>query len=47
MARRRILFIHQNRAIPGVELLRYTPKPPGKPSEMEAARDFETKVVRG
>jgi glycosyltransferase involved in cell wall biosynthesis len=41
------LAINQNRAIPGVELLRYAPKPPGKPSEVEAARDFETKVVRG
>lgn len=41
------LSIQQNRTIPGVEVLRYTPKPPGKPSEVEAARDFETKVVRG
>ena len=41
------LAIQRNQAIQGVELLRYAPRPPGKPSDVDAARDFETKVVRG
>jgi len=41
------LAINQNRTIPGVELLTYAPIRPARVSEVEAARDFETKVVRG
>ena len=37
----------KGRALPGVRYVRYTPKPPQRPSDVEAARDFETKVVRG
>jgi glycosyltransferase involved in cell wall biosynthesis len=37
----------QGRAIPGVKFLRYAPKAPARTSEVEAAIDFETKVVRG
>ncbi len=35
------------RSLPGVRYLRYAPKAPLRVSEVEAARDFETKVVRG
>ena len=37
----------KGRAIPGVQYIRYTPKAPGRISEVEPARDFETKIVRG
>ena len=37
----------KGRAIPGVQYIRYTPKAPSRVSEVEQARDFETKVVRG
>lgn len=37
----------QGRAMPGVKFLRYAPKAPARTSEVEAAIDFETKVVRG
>jgi glycosyltransferase involved in cell wall biosynthesis len=73
MAKRKILFIHQNfpgqfvhaakelvnlghevvalgihgHAMAGVKFLRYTPKAPTRVSEIEAAVDFETKIVRG
>lgn len=37
----------KGRAVPGVQYIRYAPKAPSRISEVEAARDFETKVVRG
>ena len=37
----------KGRQIPGVEFTRYAPKAPDKPSSVEPAQDFETKVVRG
>lgn len=37
----------KGRAVPGVQYIRYTPKPPERMSDVEAARDFETKIVRG
>ena len=37
----------QGRAVPGVRLIRYAPKALARPSELEAARDFETKILRG
>lgn len=37
----------KGRAVPGVQYIRYTPKAPSRISEVEPARDFETKVVRG
>ena len=37
----------QTRQVPGVRSLRYVVHMPARPSEVEAARDFETKVVRG
>jgi glycosyltransferase involved in cell wall biosynthesis len=37
----------KGRAIAGVKYIRYTPKAPARVSDVEAARDFETKVVRG
>ena len=40
----------KGRALPGVRYVRYEPKPPKPPkqlSEVDAARDFETKVLRG
>ena len=37
----------QGRALPSVKFLRYAPKAPSRTSEVEAAIDFETKVVRG
>jgi glycosyltransferase involved in cell wall biosynthesis len=40
------LGIH-TRDVPGVRCLRYGPKPPARPSDVAAARDFESKVVRG
>jgi glycosyltransferase involved in cell wall biosynthesis len=33
--------------LPGVRLIRYAPKAPARVSDIEAARDFETKIVRG
>ncbi len=37
----------KGRPVPGVKFLRYTPKPPERPSAVEASIDFETKIVRG
>ncbi len=37
----------KGRALPGVRYVRYAPKAPQRPSDVEEARDFETKVVRG
>lgn len=37
----------KGRAVPGVQYIRYNPKAPGRVSEIEPARDFETKIVRG
>lgn len=37
----------KGRALPGVKYIRYTPTPPARMSDVEAVRDFETKVVRG
>ena len=37
----------KGRALPGVKFLRYAPKPPERPSAVEPAIDFETKIVRG
>ena len=37
----------KGRAIEGVEYLRYLPRAPTRESEVEPARDFEVKVVRG
>ena len=37
----------KGREVPGVRYLRYAPKPPSRVSDVEAARDFEVKVVRG
>ena len=37
----------KGRPLPGVRYIRYTPAPPSRVSEVEPARDFETKVVRG
>jgi glycosyltransferase involved in cell wall biosynthesis len=37
----------KGREIPGVQYIRYTPKAPGRISDVEPARDFETKIVRG
>ena len=37
----------KGRAVPGVQYIRYEPKPPARVSEVEPARDFETKIVRG
>jgi glycosyltransferase involved in cell wall biosynthesis len=35
------------RGLPGVKFLRYQPKGPVRPSDVNAIRDFETKVIRG
>lgn len=35
------------RGLPGVRFIRYQAKPPARMSDFEAARDFETKVLRG
>ena len=35
------------RALPGLRYIPYTPRPPAHVSDVELARDFETKVVRG
>ena len=32
----------KGRAMPGVQYIRYAPKPPERMSDIEAARDFET-----
>ena len=37
----------KGREVPGVKLIRYAPKAPERVSNVEAARDFETKIVRG
>ncbi len=37
----------KGRGIPGVQYVRYEPKPPTRPTEVESGRDFETKIVRG
>ena len=37
----------KGRAVPGVRYIRYLPKPLARMSELEAVRDFETKVLRG
>jgi len=37
----------KGRGLPGVRFIRYQPKPPARTSDIEAARDFETKIVRG
>jgi len=37
----------KGRAVPGVKYIRYAPKPPARTSDVEVARDFETKIVRG
>lgn len=37
----------KGRAMPGVRYLRYAPQAPARASEVEAARDFELKIVRG
>ena len=37
----------KGRALPGVQYIRYQPKAPPNVSAVDAARDFETKVVRG
>ena len=37
----------KGRQVPGVEFIRYSPKPPDKLSSLEPAQDFETKIVRG
>lgn len=37
----------KGRAVPGVQYVRYTPKAPSRISDVEPARDFETKIVRG
>jgi len=37
----------KGRGIPGVKYIRYEPKPPARVSDVEPARDFETKIVRG
>ena len=37
----------KGRAVPGVNYIRYEPKPPARVSEVEPSRDFETKIVRG
>lgn len=34
-------------AVPGVRYIRYAPKALARPSELEGARDFETKILRG
>ena len=36
----------QGREVPGVRYIRYKPKPIPRPSALEAARDFETKIAR-
>lgn len=37
----------QGRSMPGVRYVRYEPKPLTRPSEIEVARDFEVKQLRG
>jgi glycosyltransferase involved in cell wall biosynthesis len=37
----------KGRGLPGVKYLRYAPKALGAPSEIQIARDFETKILRG
>ena len=37
----------KGRVLPGVRYVRYAPRAPGRISEVEPARDFETKIVRG
>lgn len=37
----------KGRGLPGVRFIRYQPQPPARMSEVDAARDFETKIVRG
>jgi glycosyltransferase involved in cell wall biosynthesis len=37
----------KGRGLPGVRFIRYRPRPPTRASEIDAARDFETKVLRG
>jgi glycosyltransferase involved in cell wall biosynthesis len=37
----------KGRALPGVRYIRYAPQAPARVSEVEPARDFETKIVRG
>lgn len=37
----------KGRSLPGVRFIRYQPQPPSRMSEIDAARDFETKIVRG
>jgi len=37
----------KGRELPGVRYIRYIPKAPARTSDVEAARDFETKIVRG
>ena len=37
----------KGREVPGVRLIRYVPKAPERVSDVEPARDFETKIVRG
>ncbi len=37
----------KGRTLLGVRYVRYAPKAPPRPSDVEAARDFEPKVVRG
>jgi glycosyltransferase involved in cell wall biosynthesis len=37
----------KGREVPGIRLVRYAPKAPERVSDVEPARDFETKIVRG
>lgn len=37
----------KGRGLPGVRFIRYQPQPPARMSEVDAVRDFETKIVRG
>ncbi len=37
----------KGKGLPGVQFIRYQPKAPAKVSDIESARDFETKIVRG
>jgi glycosyltransferase involved in cell wall biosynthesis len=37
----------KGKALPGVQFIRYEPRPPQRMSDVEVARDFEVKIVRG